>query len=113
LAVSVLLPIGWFVLLVVGGVGVIARQPFCLYVLAAGNAALIASATRNTWDLLVFGRTQGLERARRFGVALLLSKVDTRPLFVDRLQFDSTVSSTFPTAPFSTAACAAAASSRR
>jgi hypothetical protein len=46
---------------------------------AAGSAALIASATRNTWTLLVFGRTQGLAGARRFGVALLLSKVDTRP----------------------------------
>ena len=61
LAVPVLLPIGWFVVLVVGGVGVIARRPFGLYLLAAGSAALIASATRNTWDLLVFGRTQGLE----------------------------------------------------
>jgi hypothetical protein len=61
LAVPVLLPIGWFVLLVVGGVGVIARRPFGLYLLAAGSAALIASATRSTWDLLVFGRTQGLE----------------------------------------------------
>jgi hypothetical protein len=61
LAVPVLLPIGWFGLLVVGGVGVIARRPFGLYLLAAGSAALIASATRNTWDLLVFGRTQGLE----------------------------------------------------
>ena len=55
-----MLPIGWFVLLVVGGMGVIARRPFGLYLLAAGSAALIASATRNTWDLLVFGRTQGL-----------------------------------------------------
>jgi hypothetical protein len=61
LAVPVLLPIGWFGLLVVGGVGVIARRPFGLYRLAAGSAALIASATWNTWDLLVFGRTQGLE----------------------------------------------------
>ena len=56
-----MLPIVCFVLLVVGGVGVIARRPFGLYLLAAGSAALIASATRNTWDLLVFGRTQGLE----------------------------------------------------
>jgi 4-amino-4-deoxy-L-arabinose transferase-like glycosyltransferase len=46
---------------VVGGVGVLARQPFGLYLLAAGSAALIASATRSTWDLLVFGHTQGLE----------------------------------------------------
>jgi hypothetical protein len=61
LAVPVVLPIVRFVLLVVGGVGVIARRPFGLYRLAAGSAALIASATRNTWDLLVFGRTQGLE----------------------------------------------------
>jgi hypothetical protein len=58
LAVPVLLPIGWFGLLVVGSVGVIARRPFGLYRLAAGSAALIASATQNTWDLLVFGRTQ-------------------------------------------------------
>jgi|GEM_PF-1712577 len=61
LAVPVLLPIGWFLLLVVGGVAVVARQPSGLYLLAAGSAALIASATRNTWDLLVFGRSQGLE----------------------------------------------------
>jgi hypothetical protein len=81
LAVPVLLPIGWFVLLVVGGVGVIARQPFGLYLLAAGSAALIASATRNTWDLLVFGRTPRTWVSAALGVALLLSKVDTRPLF--------------------------------
>jgi len=55
------LPIVCFVLLMVGGVGVIARQPFGLYLLAAGSAALIASATRSTWNLLLFGRTQGLE----------------------------------------------------
>jgi hypothetical protein len=61
LAVPVVLPIGCFVLLVVGGVGVIARQPFDLYLLAAGSAALIASATRSTWTLLLFGRTQPLE----------------------------------------------------
>ena len=62
LAVPVPLPIGWFLLLlVVGGVGVIARRPFGLYLLAAGSAALIASATRSTWDLLLVGRTQGLE----------------------------------------------------
>jgi hypothetical protein len=61
LAVPVLLPIGWFLLLVAGGVGVIARRPFGLYLLALGSAALIASATRSTWDLLVFGRTQGLK----------------------------------------------------
>jgi hypothetical protein len=61
LAVPVLLPIGWFLLLVVGGVGVIAHRPFGLYLLALGSAALIASATRSTWDLLVLGRTQGLE----------------------------------------------------
>jgi hypothetical protein len=61
LAVPTLLPIGWFGLLVVGSVGVIARRPFGRYLLAAGSAALIASATQNTWDLLVFGRTQGLE----------------------------------------------------
>jgi hypothetical protein len=42
-------------------VGVIARRPFGLYLLALGSAALIASATRSTWDLLVLGRTQGLE----------------------------------------------------
>jgi ribose/xylose/arabinose/galactoside ABC-type transport system permease subunit len=60
-AVPVVLPIGWFVLLVVGGVGVISRRTFGLYLLAAGSAELIASATRNTWDLLVFSRTQGLE----------------------------------------------------
>jgi hypothetical protein len=46
---------------VVGGVGVISRRTFGLYLLAAGSAELIASATRNTWDLLVFSRTQGLE----------------------------------------------------
>jgi hypothetical protein len=49
------LPIVCFVLLVVGGVGVIARQPYGLYLLAAG------SATRSTWNLLLFGRTQSLE----------------------------------------------------
>jgi hypothetical protein len=57
----VVLPIVCFVLLVVGGVGVIARQPYGLYLLAAGSAALIASATRSTWTLLLFGRTQSLE----------------------------------------------------
>ena len=61
LVVPVLLPIAWFLLLVVGGVGVIARRPFGLYLLAAGSTALIASATRSTWNLLLFGRTQGLE----------------------------------------------------
>jgi hypothetical protein len=61
LAVPVVLPIGCFVLLVVGGVGVIARQPDGLYLVAAGSAALIASATRSTWTLLLFGRTQPLE----------------------------------------------------
>ena len=61
MAVPVLLPIGWFLLLVAGAVGVIARRPFGLYLLAAGSAALIASATRSTWNLLLFGRTQGLE----------------------------------------------------
>jgi hypothetical protein len=55
------LPIVCFVLLVVGGVGVIARQPYGLYLLAAGSAALTASATRSTWNLLLFGRTQSLE----------------------------------------------------
>jgi hypothetical protein len=55
------LPIVCFVLLVVGGVGVIARQPDGLYLLAAGSAALTASATRSTWNLLLFGRTQSLE----------------------------------------------------
>jgi hypothetical protein len=40
LAVPVLLPIGWFVLLVVGGVGVIARRPFGLYLLAAGSTVV-------------------------------------------------------------------------
>jgi len=60
-AVPVLLPIGWFLLPVVAGVGVIARRPFGLYLPAAGGAALIASATRSTWDLLLFGRTQGLQ----------------------------------------------------
>jgi len=60
-AVPVLLPIGWFLLPVVGGVGVIARRPFGLYLPAAGGAALITSATRSTWDLLLFGRTQGLQ----------------------------------------------------
>ena len=43
------------------GLVFIARRPFGLYLLAAGSAALIASATRSTWDLLVLGRTQGLE----------------------------------------------------
>jgi hypothetical protein len=61
LAVPVVLPIVCFVLLVVDGVGVIARQPYGLYLLAAGGAALIASATRSTWTLLLFGRTQSLE----------------------------------------------------
>jgi hypothetical protein len=61
LAVPVLLPIAGLCCWWWGGVGVIARRPFGLYLLAAGSAALIASATRNTWDLLVFGRTQGLE----------------------------------------------------
>jgi hypothetical protein len=62
LAVPVVLPIVCFVLLlVVGGVGVIARHPFGPYLLAAGNAALIASATRSTWILLLFGRAQSLE----------------------------------------------------
>jgi hypothetical protein len=32
-----------------------------LYLLAAGSAALIASATRSTWTQLLFGRTQSLE----------------------------------------------------
>jgi hypothetical protein len=49
------------VLLVVGGVGAIVRQPYGLYLLAAGSAALTASATRSTWNLLLFGRTQSLE----------------------------------------------------
>ena len=61
LAVPVVLPIVCVVLLVVGGVGVIARQPYGLYLLAAGSAALTASATRSTWNLLLFGRTQSLE----------------------------------------------------
>ena len=61
LAVPVVLPIVCFVLLVVGGVGAIARQPYGLYLLAAGSAALIASATRSTWTLLLFDRTQSLE----------------------------------------------------
>jgi hypothetical protein len=46
---------------VVDGVGVVAYQPFGLYLLAAGSAALIASATRSTWTLLLFGRAQSLE----------------------------------------------------
>jgi hypothetical protein len=58
LAVPVVLPIGYFVLLVVG---VVTRQPYGLYLLAAGSAALIASATRSTWTLLLFGRTQPFE----------------------------------------------------
>jgi hypothetical protein len=49
LAVPVVLPIVWFVLLVAGGVGVLAHQAFGLYLLAAGSAALIATATRSTW----------------------------------------------------------------
>jgi hypothetical protein len=61
LAVPVVLPIVCFVPLVVGGVGVITRQPYDLYLLAAGSAALIASATRSTWTLLLFGRAQSLE----------------------------------------------------
>jgi hypothetical protein len=61
LAVLVVLPIVCFVLLMVGGVGVIARQPYGLYLPVAGGAALIASATRSTWSLLLFGRTQSLE----------------------------------------------------
>jgi hypothetical protein len=61
LTVPVVLPIGCFGLLVVGGVGVIGRQPYGLYLLAAGSAALIASATRSTWTLLLLGRTQSLE----------------------------------------------------
>jgi hypothetical protein len=47
-----------------GGAGRLAgkaRQPFGLYLLPAGTAALIASATRSTWTLLLFGRTQSLE----------------------------------------------------
>jgi hypothetical protein len=58
LAVPVVLPIVWFGLLVVGAVGAIARQPYGPYLLAAGSAALVASATRSTWTLLLFGRTQ-------------------------------------------------------
>jgi len=61
LAVPVVLPIVCFVLLVVGGVGVIARQPYGLYLLAASSAALTAGATRSTWNLLLFGRTPSLE----------------------------------------------------
>lgn len=61
LAVPVVLSIVCCVLLGVGGVGVIARQPYGLYLLAAGSAALTASATRSTWNLLLFGRTQPLE----------------------------------------------------
>jgi hypothetical protein len=61
LAVPVGLPIVCFVLLVVGGVGIVARQPYGLYLLAAGSAALIASATRSTWTLLLFGRRRSLE----------------------------------------------------
>jgi drug/metabolite transporter (DMT)-like permease len=61
LAVPVGLPIVCFLLLVVGAVGVIARQPDGLYLLAAGSAALIASATRSTWTLLLFGRPRPLE----------------------------------------------------
>jgi hypothetical protein len=49
------------VLLVVGGVGVIARQPYGLYLLAAGSPALTASATRSTGTLPLFGHTQSLE----------------------------------------------------
>jgi hypothetical protein len=47
-----------------GGAGRLAgpaRQPFGLYLLPAGSAALMASATRSTWTLLLFGRTQSLE----------------------------------------------------
>jgi hypothetical protein len=60
LAVPVVLPIVCFVLLVGGDVGVIARQPYGLYLLAAGSAALTASATLSTWNLLLLGRTQSL-----------------------------------------------------
>ena len=56
-----MLPIGWFGLLVVGGVGVFARRPYGLYLLAAGSAARIASATRSLWALLLFGHTPPLE----------------------------------------------------
>jgi hypothetical protein len=48
-------------LLVLLVVGVVTRQPYGLYLLAAGSAALIASATRSTWTLLLFGRTQPFE----------------------------------------------------
>jgi hypothetical protein len=58
LAVPVVLPIGWFGLLVAGGVGAIDRQPYGPYLLAVGSAALVASATRSPWTLLLFGRTQ-------------------------------------------------------
>ena len=60
LAVPILLPVGCFALLVAGAVGVIARESFGLYLLAAGSAALVISGTRSTWDLLLFGRMPGL-----------------------------------------------------
>src|SRR4029450_6410114 len=50
LAVPVLLPIGWFLLLVAGAVGVIARRPFGLYLLGAGGPGRIATPTRRTLE---------------------------------------------------------------
>jgi hypothetical protein len=79
LAVPVLLLIGWFVLLVVGRRG--RHRPRAIRPVPAGGWERGADRQRDPehLDLLVFGRTQGLAGARRFGVALLLSKVDTRP----------------------------------
>jgi hypothetical protein len=61
LAVPVLLLIGWFVLLVVGRRG--RHRPPAVQPVRAGRRERGADRQRdpNTWDLLVFGRTQGLE----------------------------------------------------
>jgi hypothetical protein len=46
---------------VLPGIAVLVVPAVGLYLLAAGSAALTASATRSTWNLLLFGRTQSLE----------------------------------------------------
>jgi ribose/xylose/arabinose/galactoside ABC-type transport system permease subunit len=83
LAVPVLLPIGWFLLLVVGGVGVIARQPFGLYLLAAGSAALIAAQLGTPGTCWCSVAPKDLSERGAWRRALSL-QVDTRPFFVDR-----------------------------
>ena len=59
IAVSLVVPIGLFIVLLVGGLLVIARQKVSLYLLPAAGVGLILIAMQNIWWIVMYGRRWG------------------------------------------------------